>query len=246
MANTVPEVGGRCEGAVDLIPKLKRQFYYPLLLLTAVNKSPEMERRGHVGTIPPVGRGSSEIFHNFVNRVALLCQTDSGGDAVSACTILQSPRKVVYVFTSNSQEDSQLEFVAKEVTAILKMIPLQHETDDADAPALRHGILQAILALVKNRVERYLNKLVEHLEGCIASCQRKRYNQGKAELSKTLGRAKLTQPTLVDQVRQPELDKLANQLGKLASLAAAARELTGASEDPGNIYYIRILGIKMD
>lgn len=185
---------GHCEDHPPLEavePGLKKQFYHPLIFLTALN-SPEMERRSQGGTLRRAEPEPSQIFHNFVNRVALMCQTKPGGDAVSASTVLQDPSKVVYLFTSGCRDDHQLEDVAQELTTILKMVSVEHETDDVDTPALQRAIIRAIIALVEPRVKCYLNNLAEHLEGCIASCQRERYGQGKSRLPDCFDCAELT------------------------------------------------------
>lgn len=131
-----------------------------------------MERRAQGGTPPLAGQDPVQTFYDYVNRVALLCQTKTGGDAVSACTVLKKPSGVVYAFTSNSREDFQLRFVAEELTAILKMVPLRNGGDDHDILALRQQILLRILSLVKSRIKCYFNSLGECLENCIADCER--------------------------------------------------------------------------
>ena len=163
---------GPSKDDIDLQTGLKRQFYYPLILLAALNKSPGMERRVQSRTAAPAEETSTQILPDFINRVALLCQTKTGGDAVSACSVLRNPSGITYIFTSNSRKDFELEAVAAHLTAILKMVSSRNDGDHDHTPKLRQKILLNILALVKPRIKCYLNKLEEHLENCIAGCQR--------------------------------------------------------------------------
>lgn len=140
-----------------------------------------MERRVQGGTSLSADRTPTQIFHDFVNRVALLCQTRTGGDAVSACTILGHPNGIIYLFTSNSRTHSQLNLVAAELTAILNMVSWK-DGDGKDSPQLRQKILLSIFSLVKPRVKCYLNSLEEHLENCIADCERGNQEEGTAKL----------------------------------------------------------------
>lgn len=179
--DTVSLVEGPSEDDIDLQSGLKRQFYYPLILLAALNKSPGIERRVQSRTSAPAEETSTQILPAFINRVALLCQTKTGGDAVSACSVLKNPSGITYIFTSNSRKDFELEAIAADLTAILKMVSSRNDGDHDHASKLRQKILLNILALVKPRIKCYLNKLEEHLENCIASCQRGGGEKGIAE-----------------------------------------------------------------
>ncbi|SPO07377.1 uncharacterized protein DNG_10071 [Cephalotrichum gorgonifer] len=163
---------------VGLQPGLKRQLYFPLMLLNALVKSPEMERRSRSGTPQETGQDAKQTFHDFVNRVALVCQTEYGGDSVSASAVLQRPDKVIFVFSCNDRDEDQMEHVARSLEDILKMVPERSKTKHVDIPALRKRILRSILTLTRVRVGAYLRKLKEYLEGgedgegCISRCQR--------------------------------------------------------------------------
>lgn len=149
-----------------------------MILLKALHNSPGMEKRAHSGAAPLAQHEPGQIFHDFVNRVALLCQTQAGGDAVSACTVLEPPSGVDYVFTSNSQKDSQLRLVADEVTEILRMVSKGNDNDDDESLESRQKILLKILSLVRPRIKCYLNCLGEFIENCIADCQRQNRKKG--------------------------------------------------------------------
>lgn len=146
-----------------------------------------MERRGGRNAIARLSGDQIQTFYDFVNRVALLCQTEVGGPPVSACTVLQTFSKVIYLFTSNCREDFELEYVARKVELILRMVSSHHETEVGRDSTLRNKILRNILVLVRPRVEKYLNKLVEHLEECIKGCEREDNERGITVVKTKLG-----------------------------------------------------------
>ena len=228
---------------ISLQPRHKRQLYYPLILLKALNKSPGMGRRAESGAAPLAKQSPTQIFYDFVNRVALLCQTKTGGDAVSACTVLQHPSGVIYFFTSNFREDSHLQFIAAALTAILQMISLQNDSDDDETLELRQKILLKILSLVKPRIKCYFNCLGAYLENCIADCQRGNREKGIVDTTPRHCRPGSLEAdyyfSLIDKILWQELSELRN-------LAGTARDLTGAGQDQGRTTAIHLTNPIMD
>lgn len=177
--NTVPTVDTQREKGIELDSALKRRLYHPLFLLTALNKCRGMERRSGSRTLGRLTGDQVHTFQDFVNRVALLCQTKAGGDAVSACVVLQTFSGVMYLFTSNSRQDSELEEVAREVESILRMVSSRQKAD-VETLMSHKEILRKILLLVRPRVQLYLKRLVGLLEKCIETCKRETDEQGIA------------------------------------------------------------------
>ena len=147
-----------------------------MMLLEALSQPTVLEKRGHDGT---ASRGDDEydpqqIFHHFVNRLALICHVEPSGDAVSSCVVTQEPDKVVYVIASNHRSEAQLTVVAQALRGILEMVPLEEEEEesDGDTSEIRDKMLREVLALSWCRVRRYLKALAKELGDCIASCQR--------------------------------------------------------------------------
>lgn len=119
-----------------------------------------------------------QIFHSFVNRLALICQIEPNGDAVSSCVVTQEPDKIVYVFASNYRAEKQLEDVAQALKGILEMVPPLDESREEPSAEARDEVLRAVLALNWSRVWRYLKYLRQEAKDCIASCERRGTERG--------------------------------------------------------------------
>lgn len=157
---------------------LRKQFYPPIMLLHALGAPTVLKRRSHDDTSSGDEFDPEKIFHTFVNRLALICQVNCDGDAVSSCVVTQEPDKVVYVFASNYRSEKQLEDVARSLKGILDMVPPLDETAD-DPVSETHGeMLRAVISLTGSRIWRYLNALGQHTEQCIASCERRKTKRG--------------------------------------------------------------------
>ena len=157
---------------IDLPANLKRQFYPPLMLLEALSGADVLERRSHGDTTSAGDEyNPRQIFQNFVNRLALICQVEPNGDAVSSCAVLQEPDKVVYLFASNHRSTSQLTVVARALRSLLEMVPQLDEESDDDNSGIRDRMLQEVLALSWCRVTRYLKCFITELSHCIANCE---------------------------------------------------------------------------
>lgn len=167
---------------IELPQNLKRQFYPPLMLLDALSRPTVLKRRRYDDSPREDAYDPEQIFHHFVTCVALLCQVEPNGDAVSSCVVLQEPDKVEYVFTSNHRSQNQLANVAQALRAILEMVPPMEEASDKDDLEIRDKMLRAVLALNWCRVRRYLNSLGQELRYCTASCERKGTERGRSRL----------------------------------------------------------------
>ena len=149
------------------------------MLLEALSGSDILERRSHDdGAAVGNEYNPRKIFQNFVNRLALICQVEPNGDAVSSCAILREPEKVVYLLASNHRSDMQLGAVARALRSLLEMVPRWEEESHDDNTELRHRMLREVLALSWCRVKRYLVCFITELSQCIASCQRSELGRG--------------------------------------------------------------------
>lgn len=157
---------------VGLPPNLKRQFYPPLLFLDYLVETQEYERRSSFYSDPPLDWicSSKQIFHDFVSKIAFLCQTDIGGDAVSACMILQLPEKARYVFATNGREEEQLLGIQHGIELILGMLRDLPPRGSREQAAVEARILRAGLSLCASRLNSYLNRLSKELTKCRTEC----------------------------------------------------------------------------
>jgi len=163
---------------VELSWPLKRRFYPPLLLLDYLRNTTRFDPKKF--SDPPTNSTSTpeETFHCFVSKVASLCDTDRRGSTVSACTVLQLPDRIQYVFASNNRNANQLGAVERGVESVLRMVHTL-TFPQTDEGSLRGQILRAALTLGSDRVTGYLNSLFDRLEDCEAECARDSTNDGK-------------------------------------------------------------------
>lgn len=197
------------------------------MLLHALSAPAVLERRMHDDTSGGNESYPQQIFHSFVNQLALICQVDSNGDAVSSCVVTQEPDKVVYVFASNSRSEKALEDTARSLRGILDMVPPLDESAYDTNYEIRGRMLRAVLALTSSRVWRYLKALGQQTRDCIASCERRGTERGAFE-ELMIFSFRHTNPVGVG------LDKrLGLALGEIAWLADRATQIAKNSESIG-------------
>ncbi|PKS09163.1 hypothetical protein jhhlp_003777 [Lomentospora prolificans] len=157
---------------IEIPPGLRRQFYYPVVLLDVLGKADDSIRPGlRLHSEPPLQNSYDieRIFRGFVDKLALICQNEPNGDAVTAATVLQAPDKVLYVFASNNRTKGEHAKLRNSVKRVLELLhqkaPIAKSADDETESA----ILSLILLLNRARIKSYLRKLGNELDGCIRS-----------------------------------------------------------------------------
>ena len=201
------------------------------MLLHALSAPTVLKRRRHDNTSGGNEYDPQQIFHLFVNQLALICQVDSNGDAVSSCVVTQEPDKVVYVFASNCRSEEGLEDTSRSLSGILEMVPPFDESADNQDFETRGRMLRAVLALTSSRVSRYLKALGQQTKDCIASCERRETERGSFK--------ELMNVSFIDtNALGMGLDKrLGLALGEIALLADRATECAKDSEQTGMPFY---------
>lgn len=112
------------------------------MLLNAVSQPDVLKRRSHDEAARGDEYDPQQIFHHFVNRLALICHVEPGGDYVSSCVVTQEPDKVVYVIASNHVPDGQMAAVARGLETILSMVPTEEDIANDDDANIRGAMLQ--------------------------------------------------------------------------------------------------------
>ncbi|KAH7261648.1 hypothetical protein BKA59DRAFT_503 [Fusarium tricinctum] len=156
---------------VPLEPALIRRFYIPLLLLVCL---PAMCPFRRVSECPLSEASTSlqPLFQAFVSKIAFLCCTEPGSSTISACTVLQLPDRVQYVFGFNQRNRSQLETVQLGITKILWLFGTRSGQDKKTDDQIRTEALSASLEVSECRVGSYLKALTDSLQHCLLACMR--------------------------------------------------------------------------
>lgn len=150
---------------VQLNYKFSNKFYGPIILLSALNDACIHSRPVKSSDLSLEGEQSPErTFHDFVNKLAQLCDIRRGGDTVTALTILQYPDRIEYRFASNDRDTGELDDAKKFVTSLLNALgrPEQH-----DIQGFTSNILRTSLCFTRPRVEVYVKALKKEVACCI-------------------------------------------------------------------------------
>ena len=161
---------------------MKRQFYPPLVLLFCLNNIVGHQRPRPEDTFIELspGQGPEKTIQAFVSKLALVCSTEPGGDSVSACTVLQLPDRLQYVFASNKRSKLELERIGNGIRSILLKLQNGVPRAEEQRASLYFTILHEVLSLCEPRVRSYLRCLRDELEECIKPCHHKDTEQCKA------------------------------------------------------------------
>ncbi|SPJ79470.1 uncharacterized protein FTOL_07861 [Fusarium torulosum] len=134
--------------------------------------------------------GLEPLFRAFVSKIAFLCCTEVGGEAISACAVLQLPDCIQYVIGFNQQNLTRRTKIQSGLASILSLFAALPPGDSVEREELRIQALQASLELCQGRVKGYLKSLEVHLQECIQACRREGSRNSEStqtEMSRILG-----------------------------------------------------------
>ncbi|KAH9206063.1 hypothetical protein DL95DRAFT_233344, partial [Leptodontidium sp. 2 PMI_412] len=146
------------------------RFYEPILLLAALNvTSPNHQTPKAPDLSQGVAQSPELDFHCFVNKLALLCDSDRGGNTVTAVVVLQYPDRIQYRFASNRRKEADLIHTQSFLKNILETLGA---TDVSDLTLLSSHILREVISFTRSRIGSYAKSLEEQTPLCISDCQR--------------------------------------------------------------------------
>ena len=160
---------------VELEWSTRRSFYPGLLLLDYLRETQPHSRKTFTEQPSEVFFDQEQEFKILASSLALVVQTHTHGDSVSACTVLQRIEGgVTFVFASNQRSHEECEYLTQEIISILSLLQtsLRSNADAETLRGVRRQILSIILRLAVQRVESYLRALDENLAACKAACER--------------------------------------------------------------------------
>ncbi len=108
-------------------------------------------------------------FHNFVNKLGQLCDSERDGNTVTAFVVLHFPDRIQYRFASNNQEEDGLARAKAFITYVLQTL------GGADGDELRDmtsHLLRKSLSFIRPRAGAYVKLLKKQAALCIEACTR--------------------------------------------------------------------------
>jgi hypothetical protein len=154
---------------IQLSYKFANRFYGPILLLHGLNVACIHNQPVHFpDVLLDAEQSPKQAFHDFVNKLAQLCDIKRGGETVTAFTVLEFPDHIQYRFTSNHRESEDFSLTQRFVTSILNALGRaeRHELQD-----MTSTILRTFLPFTRPRVEAYVNLLKKQTIICISSTE---------------------------------------------------------------------------
>ncbi|KAM3475002.1 hypothetical protein MY5147_003985 [Beauveria neobassiana] len=159
----------------------ERQLACLSLLYEAVN---ETCRAGAEAAYSSGVAGQEESLSDtetFLCKLAQICDSQKGGDTITALACLTGRDGLEYIICSNSRQDSELNECVRFLTKLLNYV--MTNPDELQAKALRKQVLWRILKFNIGRVSHYLKALFEMVQRCINDC----YTRGEGHDSPALG-----------------------------------------------------------
>lgn len=153
---------------IPLPPSVARRFYEVVIFLyclTAVNFKNNGTREPDLETA--TGKSPKHEFFCFVNKLAQICDSQPGGDTITAIAVLQ-PGSIQYRFASNNRDAMSLEMVKRYLTDILNTLG---QTANSELDNIYQDILGKVVAFNMARIEIYIGGLMKHFDFCIATCE---------------------------------------------------------------------------
>lgn len=133
-----------------------------------------------------------QMFHNFLNKLAQICDTHPGGDTVTAVVALVQPGRkgeVQYRFASNQRDEGELAQLEAFVVDILGTL---RDWTEESSKLVECRVLRKVIGFNRTRMKMYVRAVASGLDICL----------GKPELA----------PVVVDKLK--ELRRLAREANK--------------------------------
>ncbi|RKU42605.1 hypothetical protein DL546_004854 [Coniochaeta pulveracea] len=169
--------------SIELSWAIKRQFYPTVVLLISLLRIFKFRPQRRVDHLLDTPLHGTELLHNFKDKLAFLCCTEYGSNAVSACTILRrvdDTLEYVFAFNQVSCLDLSLRQLKKGIEDVLQLF-----RQESPFATRKDAILSHVLAFNAIRVKAYLKSYHGHLKACIEACTTHEIAKGEL-LSKRL------------------------------------------------------------
>lgn len=151
---------------VEVRGKLRNRFYEPIILLLALNKAWMHNVAPKVLGHEPDGTAHTkeQLFRDFMNKLAQICDNKPRGSTVTAAAVLQYPDCVEYRFASNERNEKDLENMKSFIEDILNSLQPLTEARNGEVRAI---ILRKIVAFNRPRLQAYVRAIQTHSQDCL-------------------------------------------------------------------------------
>ena len=112
----------------------------------------------------------------FLCKLASFCDTQKGGNTMSAVVCLRGADGPEYLFTSNCRNESELEQIKSKLSELLEYV--FENPKDLEEKALRKQVLWKILEPSFNKVSFYIRALAQSVDECIVLLQSSKGPEG--------------------------------------------------------------------
>ncbi|KAH7273500.1 hypothetical protein B0J15DRAFT_531779 [Fusarium solani] len=153
-------------------PKQKRRFYEPIVLFKALADITHEEGSLGLPETPARPRTEEQRFHQFVHKLAGVCDSTRGGKTVTSFAVLEHEDRFVYVFGCNQVCSLDLVKTQKFVTELLATLSGFHQLDEVARGPVRRAVLEMILTFNMPRLDIYLKSFKGQLRACLEYCER--------------------------------------------------------------------------
>ncbi|KAI5467467.1 hypothetical protein BGZ63DRAFT_419170 [Mariannaea sp. PMI_226] len=221
---------------VQKIPvKQLRCFYEPLILLKALTDISSIQGNIKFPDRRPEPRTEEEIFCQYVDKLASMCDREKRGRTVTGITVLDTDDAYIYVLACNQVTEPELWETARFVKKILTEIDRASQlTSDEELSSARNGIHKKLLLFNRPRISDYVTYMKGDLKQCIDSCAKSNYKAGP-EVAKDLKRLeKITENLVLDMVDNEEyIDACLSCLAGIRSFETTTKRFIEQLADEG-------------
>lgn len=144
------------------------RFYEPLVLLVAATQACLHDLAPRVPDPAPDrwSQTQEQLFHDFMNKLAQICDTRSKGPTVTAVVALSLPDRVQYRFASNQRSEGELEQMKAYVTDILHTL---RDWTEEESLLVKAKLLQKVVLFTRPRLEGYIRAVAKYSIECLGA-----------------------------------------------------------------------------
>jgi hypothetical protein len=158
---------------IQLSYALANRFYGLIILLSTLNDACIDSRPVNFPDLClDVEKSSEHGFHDFVNKLAQLCDIERGGKTDTALAVLQYLDYIQYRFTSYNRETEELDHTQKFITTILSALG---RVEKHNVQGITSNILRTSLCFTRPRVEADVKTLKNEVTRCISTNSERKY-----------------------------------------------------------------------
>lgn len=142
------------------------RFYEPLVLLVAATRACLHNLAPRVPEPAPDrwSQTQEHLFHDFMNKLAQICDIRSGGSTVTAVVALSLPDRVQYRFASNQRSTDDLVHMKAFVTDVLHTL---RDWTEESSSFVKANVLQKVVTFTRPRLGGYIKAVANYSRECL-------------------------------------------------------------------------------